>query len=166
MTNPHTACRRLIAAVLLCAHVCTGTVMIPAAGALLAAMDGSHALLVVRSALGYELVLHHAEGIPTPGVMDHGTAAARMLVSVCKSCPEGDHKLESALLAGADSFKEDPRMGSPALGESVWLPGVPAADVHAALQALPLGGCLAAGPSDTTMRTWPPKVQATVRPLV
>lgn len=138
MIRHFTLRHRLIAALVLCAHVCTGTVLIPAVGTLIAVVDGSHALMVIRSASGYELVLHHEEGKTTPEVMDHGTVAARMLVCVCKTSPGGDHKLESTLLTEGDSIKEYLRLGNPALGEPVWMPGVTAADLHAALWALPI----------------------------
>lgn len=157
---------RLIALLLLCAHVCTGTAMIPAMGALLAFVDGSHALVIIRSASGYELVLHHTMGNTTPEIMDHGSVAARMLVFVCKSSPEGDHKLESALLTGADSFKEYLRFGSPPLVKLVWVPGMTAADLHAAHWALPIRGGAEAGLQRFFMQKWSSVVLTTVQMLV
>lgn len=147
---------RLIAALVLCAHVCTGTVLISSVGALIAVVEGSHALMVIRSASGYELVLHHAVGKATPEIMDHGTVAARMLVCVCKTSPGGDHKLESTLLTEGDSIKEYLRLGNPALGEPVWMPGVTAADLHGALWTLPIrSGFEASLQRISNQKRWP-----------
>jgi hypothetical protein len=83
MIRRFTLRHRLIAALVLCAHVCTGTVLIPAVGTLIAVVDGSHALMVIRSASGYELVLHHEEGKTTPEVMDHGTLRVTVSKNIC-----------------------------------------------------------------------------------
>ena len=87
---------RIIAALVLMAYAVTGTALVPAVTAALAALDGSHDVLVRESEQGTQLVLHHRQGDYTPEKADHRKCMARVLVSFCRQNQEGDHSLSSA----------------------------------------------------------------------
>ena len=53
---------RIIAALVLMAYAVTGTALVPAVTAALAALDGSHDVMVRESEQGTQLVLHHRQG--------------------------------------------------------------------------------------------------------
>jgi hypothetical protein len=87
---------RSIAALVLMAYAITGTAVMPATVMLLAALDGSHDVMIRESAQGTQLVLHHRQGEYTPQADDHRRCMARVLVSLCRQDQDGDHSLCSA----------------------------------------------------------------------
>lgn len=88
--------QRLIALLLLMAYTITGTSALPAAIAVLAAVDGGHEVLIGQTENGVRVTLHHRPGEYTPCLADHHHALTRALVSLCRSSGQGDHQLSSA----------------------------------------------------------------------
>lgn len=99
--------QRLIALLLLMAYTITGTSALPAAIAVLAAVDGGHEVLIGQTENGVRVTLHHRPGEYTPCLADHHYALTRALVSLCRSSGQGDHQLSSAgFETNAESEKE------------------------------------------------------------
>lgn len=99
--------QRLIALLLLVAYATTGTSLLPATVAVLAALDGGHEVLIGQTENGVRLTLHHRPDDYTPCVADHHSALARVLVRLCSSSQQGDHQLASSRFEStADSEKK------------------------------------------------------------
>jgi hypothetical protein len=107
----HFLFQRLIAIVLLAAHVVTGTSALPAITALAASIEGGHAVIVAQTEHGTQIFLHHRQGEYTPKVADHASELARMIVRFCKTSDSGDHQLSSERLSS--SFNEEKEDDSP-----------------------------------------------------
>lgn len=101
------ALQRLTSLLLLLAYAISGTAMVPAVIALVAGMEGSHAVQVTESAQGVQVTLHHTQQSGyTPRVADHDTAVARLLVSLSNRSERGDHQIiatESRACASVES---------------------------------------------------------------
>ena len=99
--------QRLIALLLLMAYTITGTSALPAAIAVLAAVDGGHEVLIGQTENGVRVTLHHRPGEYTPCLADHHHALTRVLVRLCSSSRQGDHQLASSRFEStADSEKK------------------------------------------------------------
>lgn len=92
--------RRFIASLLLMAYAVTGTSLMPATMLMLAKLDGSHNIQVCESDHGTQLVLHHNRENYTPCIADHAGVLARVVVSLCRPDPVGDHNLVAAHMNG------------------------------------------------------------------
>ncbi|GEP40806.1 hypothetical protein [Brevifollis gellanilyticus] len=90
---------RLTGLFLLLAHAIAGTSALPAITTLAADLEGSHAVMVSRSEQGTQVVLHHREHEYTPAVEDHANVVARVIVRLCSSSQEGDHRLSTEALS-------------------------------------------------------------------
>jgi hypothetical protein len=95
----HSLLKRLTGILLLLAHAITGTSALPAITTLAADLEGSHAVMVCRSEQGTHVVLHHREHEYTPRVDDHANVVARVIVRLCRSSQEGDHRLSTEALS-------------------------------------------------------------------
>lgn len=95
--------RQCLALILLLAYAITGTSALPAIMLALANMDGSHSVQLKNSKCGTQLVLHHNSGNYTPSLLDHQTALARVVVSLCRPDQSGDHNLVSAHVSSQTS---------------------------------------------------------------
>lgn len=103
----HTLKQRIIALVLLMVYTITGTAVMPAAVALAAWVDGSHAVVVSSSLEGTQVRLQHRSDEFTPAIDDHGSALARMIVSFCHASSRGDHQICSSQLDTSVSVERD-----------------------------------------------------------
>jgi|GEM_PF-1391058 hypothetical protein len=108
----HFLFRRLIAILLLAAHVVTGTSALPALTALAASIEGGHTVIVAQTEHGTQIFLHHRQGEYTPKVADHTSELARMIVRLCKTSGCGDHQLSSERLSSSfnEESEEHPRI--------------------------------------------------------
>lgn len=103
----HSLLQRLTGLLLLVAHAIVGTSALPALTTLAADIEGSHAVMVSQGELGTQIVLQHRDQEYTPAVADHHDAMMRMIVRMCRSTEEGDHKLSShSLSSGLAGEKE------------------------------------------------------------
>lgn len=99
---------RIIASVLLMAFMATGTPVMPAAVAMLAALDGSHSVAIHSSEHGTQLVLRHEAGGYTPEIQDHKSPLARALVVFCRPDVQHDHLFTTAQISSSASpVRED-----------------------------------------------------------
>ena len=120
----HSLLKRLTALLLLMAHAITGTSALPALTTLAADLEGSHAVMVSQSQHGTQVVLHHRPHEYTPAVDDHKHALARMLVRLCRTSEEGDHKLSvEALSSGLAEEKEKQARGKKQAKPEPMIPG-------------------------------------------
>lgn len=104
----HSLLQRLTGLLLLAAHAIVGTSVLPALTTLAADIEGSHAVMVSQGELGTQVVLQHRDQVYTPNVADHDDAMTRMIVRMCRSTEEGDHKLSShSLSSGLAGEKEN-----------------------------------------------------------
>lgn len=103
----HTLKQRIIALVLLMVYSITGTAVLPAAVVLAAWADGSHAVAVNSSLNGTQVRLMHRSEEFTPGIADHESALARVIVSFCGASKEGDHQICSTQLDICVSVERD-----------------------------------------------------------
>jgi len=92
---------------LLLAYAGTATSVMPAAFAALAALDGSHRVLICRTEMGTEVRLHHRDNDYTPEVCDHEGMLAKLIVSICRPAEEGDHSLSSNQVTGTLTGPDD-----------------------------------------------------------
>ncbi|MEQ1851161.1 MAG: hypothetical protein ABMA01_06165 [Chthoniobacteraceae bacterium] len=92
---------RIIASALLMAYMATGTPVIPASVAMLAALDGSHSVAIQGSEHGTQLVLRHQPGGYTPEIQDHTSPLARVLVAFCRPDVQRDHMLSTAQISSS-----------------------------------------------------------------
>ncbi|MES2598202.1 MAG: hypothetical protein V4662_22905 [Verrucomicrobiota bacterium] len=95
----HSLLKRLTGLLLLLAHAITGTSALPAITTLAADLEGSHAVMVSQGEQGTQIVLHHRPHEYTPEVDDHSNAIARVLVRLCNTSHEGDHRLSTEALS-------------------------------------------------------------------
>jgi len=99
--------QRLIALLLLMAYTITGTSIMPAALALAAWVEGSHAVMIRQTDAGTSVTLHHRRGTYTPDVSDHQSSLAKVLVSFCRSSEAGDHQLSvSRCVSTTTTYRE------------------------------------------------------------
>lgn len=98
---------RMLALLLLLAYASTATTIMPAVFAALAALDGSHKVLICHTEQGMQVRLHHHEGDYTPEVCDHAGVLARLVVSFCRPATEGDHSLSNNQVAGGLAGPDD-----------------------------------------------------------
>lgn len=104
---------RIIAALVLMAYAITGTSLMPVAVVMLAALDGSHDVVIRQSEQGTQLVLHHRVHEFTPQLTDHRKCMARVLVSLCRPNQEGDHQLVSAHVTSTACLDVMPSISPP-----------------------------------------------------
>lgn len=90
----------LMVVLLLLAYAGTATTIMPAVVAVLAALDGSHRVLICRTEQGTEVRLHHRDHECTPEVWDHQGMLAKLIVSICRPAEDGDHSLSSNQVTG------------------------------------------------------------------
>lgn len=102
--------QRLICLGLLLAYAVAGTAIVPAAVLTLATVDGGHATFVNESSEGTQLILHHRPSHRTPKVGDHASAAARLVVRLCRPADEGDHLVISPHVTGKITTASDKEM--------------------------------------------------------
>lgn len=110
--------QRFFAALLLLAYTSTGTSLAPAAAMALASLGGSHQVKIRQSEQGMQVLLHHAEHEYTPEVADHASPLTRLVVSMCRPDPEGDHSLSLREVGGSitnsnDDTKREVRSAAP-----------------------------------------------------
>ena len=98
---------RLLALLLLLAYAGSATAIMPTLFAALAAIDGSHQVMICRTEHGTQVRLHHHEDEYTPEVCDHSGMLARLVVSFCRPATEGDHSLSTNQVAGSLAGPDD-----------------------------------------------------------
>ncbi len=104
MTNP--SLHRIFGCALLMAYVATGSPLVSATVAVMAAIDDSHIVEVQDTAQGTQLVLRHRDANITPGIHDHSHGLARFIVAFCKPDTHGDHQFATAYSAiTADAWR-------------------------------------------------------------
>ena len=103
---------------LLVSFLGTGTAAVPAVVSLAAGFCGGHSVLVMVSAGGAQVVLHHEAECFTPRTDDHESELLRGIVRMCQPDRAGDHCLSAARItsgyerAGDDVFQPQAREAS------------------------------------------------------
>jgi hypothetical protein len=97
----------MLAVLLLLAYASSATSIMPAVFAVLAALDGSHRVMICRTEHGTEVRLHHRENDYTPEVCDHTGVLARLVVSLSRPAAEGDHSLSTSQVTGNFGGRDD-----------------------------------------------------------
>ena len=88
---------KVVAALLLVCHVISATAIVPFVVMTLAAVDGSHAVIVEYNGSGAGVRLHHRAGDFTPCLSDHRSLAGRLAATVCGAGKtDGDHVLAAS----------------------------------------------------------------------
>ncbi|WP_395741951.1 hypothetical protein [Prosthecobacter sp.] len=98
---------RVLGLLLLLAYAGGATSVVPVVFAALAAIDGSHRIVVCPTEEGTQIRLHHREDDFTPEVCDHAGMLGRFVVSFCRPATEGDHSLSTREVAGGLSSQDD-----------------------------------------------------------
>jgi hypothetical protein len=102
---------RAIAALLWLAHLVAGTQVLPAALTVLAEFDAEHHLVLAHTAAGYELILAHAEGTPTPAPCQHRHELGRLLASLTALDGHGNHSCRLAFFEPAFGSDREQKIG-------------------------------------------------------
>ncbi len=102
---------RAIAALLWLAYLVAGTQVLPAVLTALAEFDAEHRLVVAHTTAGYELILTHAEGSPTPAPCQHRHELGRLLATLSALDGHGDHSCRLAILEAATGSDREEKIG-------------------------------------------------------
>lgn len=88
---------KVVAALLLVCHVASATAIVPFAVLTLAAVDGSHSIIVEYNGSSAGVRLHHRAEDFTPSSCDHHSLAGRLAATLCGAAKtDGDHVLATS----------------------------------------------------------------------
>ena len=108
---------KVVVALLLFCHVTSATAVVPFFVTMLAAVDGSHSVIVEYNGSGAGVRLHHRADDFTPCSYDHHSLAGRVAATLCGSAQtDGDHVLAPASASPTAEVKKRDAFAAEAAG--------------------------------------------------